>query len=159
MALSLFLFSYDRAYARKIVENPPQDVTYCQFAKDPTSLSAKRVRIRAIYSYMFEVSSLKSPLCCPAPNVSMWVDFDQNLDSKSRKFLSKFPKGMGFVLATFTGMIESGQSYGTGQSIRLVVDRIELVERAAKPHLGQSPSWVPKDCDLNRKAQFSTHNQ
>jgi hypothetical protein len=66
----------------------------------------------------------------------MWVDFDDDLDSRSRKFLHKFPKGMGFVLATFTGLIESGQSYGTGQRIRLIVDRIELVEKAENPHGG-----------------------
>lgn len=48
-------------------ENEPQDVTYCQLANDPSAFSDKRIRIRAIYAYMFEVSALRAPTCCAGP--------------------------------------------------------------------------------------------
>jgi hypothetical protein len=33
----------------------PEDVTFCQIAKNPTAYSGKRIRIRAVYSYKFTI--------------------------------------------------------------------------------------------------------
>ncbi len=128
-------------------ETEPQDVTYCQLAKDPSAFSGTRIRTRAIYSYMFEVSRLKSPTCCSERDALIWVDFDEELQGNSKKLFHKFPKSMGLVLAVFVGKIETGKVYGPyGERVRLVVDQIEKVEEKAKPPAGQNPAWVPQDC-------------
>jgi hypothetical protein len=129
-----------------------QDITYCQFARDPTAFSGKRIRIRAIYSYLFEVSRLKSPTCCSDhdPQMQIWVDFDEELEGSSKRLFHKFPKGMGEVLVVFVGKIETGKVYGPyGQRVRLVVDRIEKFEKKAKPDACQDSSWAPQNCELS----------
>ena len=128
----------------------PQDVTYCQLARDPSAYSGKRIRIRAIYSYMFEVSRLKSPTCCSDqnPQMQIWVDFDEELKGSSKRLLHKFPQGMGEVLVVFVGKIETGKVYGPfGERVRLVVDRIEKFEKKANPDACQDSSWVPQNCE------------
>ena len=125
----------------------PEDVTFCQLAQNPTAYSGKRIRIRAVYSYMFEVSQLKSPTCCPQRGESIWVDFDEELHGKSKRLFNSFPEGMGVVLAVFVGRIETEKVYGTfGERVRLVVVQIDKVEEKAKPAAGQHPAWVPQDC-------------
>ena len=64
--LAIFLLlPYSReATASPKYETEPQDISYCQLAGDPGKFSGKRIRIQAIYSYMFEVSSLRPPTCC-----------------------------------------------------------------------------------------------
>src|SRR5713101_9280935 len=94
------------------VGSPAQEVAYCQLAEAPSSFVGKQIRVRAIYSYMFEVSRLKSSACCPGRDVSIWVDFDEGLEGGSKKLLHKFPEGMGIVLATFVGALEGNGPYG-----------------------------------------------
>jgi hypothetical protein len=147
LVLSLFLSNCCPMHAGQGPDITPQDVTYCQLAKDPSRFSGKRIRIRAIYSYMFEVSRLKSPTCCPEGDTPIWVDFDEELQGNSKKLFHKFPEGMGVVLAVFVGKIETGKVYGHfGERVRLVVDQIEKIEEKTKPHVGQNPSWVPQNC-------------
>jgi hypothetical protein len=95
---------------------------------------------------MFEVSRLKSPTCCPERDVSIWVDFDEELKGRSQKLRDKFPKGMGLVLAAFVGRFETEGPYGDGgYRFRLTVDQIEKVERTSRSHRRQDdPAWVPK---------------
>ena len=51
----------------------------------------------------------------------------------------KFPEGMGVVLVVFVGKIETGKVYGPfGERVRLVVDRIEKLEKKAKPSACQN---------------------
>jgi hypothetical protein len=146
--LSLLLSSCCLARAGNKPEAVPQDVSYCQLAKDPSAFSEKRIRIRAIYSYMFEVSRLKSPTCCSDHDAQIWVDFADELEGSSKRLFHKFPEGMGMVLAVFVGKVETGSVYGPfGERVRLVVDRIEKLEKKAKPSVGQNPSWVPQDCE------------
>ena len=123
-----------------------EEVTVCQLAKNPTAYSGKRIRIRAIYSYMFEVSRLKSPTCCPESGSLIWVDFDEG---KAEGLLRQLPEGMGVVLAVFVGTVETGKVYGSfGERVRLVVDRIEKIEqREHHPHPNRSPKWVPQNCE------------
>jgi hypothetical protein len=128
----------------------PQDITYCQLARDPSAFSGKRMRIRAIYLYFFEGSRLKSPTCCSDhdPQMQIWVDFDEELEGSSKRLLHKFPEGMGEVLVVFVGKIETGKVYGPfGERVRLVVDRIEKFEKKAKPDACQDSSWVPQNCE------------
>src|SRR5271169_551931 len=124
--LSLLLLSSMTLQARNEPETAPQDVTYCQLAKDPSAFSGKRIRIRAIYSFFFEVSRLRSPTCCSDHGPQIWVDFDEEPEGSSKRLLHKFPEGMGVVLVVFVGKIETGKVYGPyGERVRLVVDRIE----------------------------------
>lgn len=130
---------------------PPQDLTYCQLVKDPSVFSGKRIRVRAIYAYFFEVSRLKPSACCPEGDVAIWVEFDDELKGSSKRLLHRFPKGLGFVLATFTGTLQGGGPYGDGgYRFKLVVDHIENVEAKAKPRLGQFPVWTPQNCETPR---------
>jgi hypothetical protein len=146
--LSLLLSSCWQMRAANKAVDVPQDVSYCQLAKDPSAFSGKRIRIRGIYSYMFEVSRLKSPTCCSMRDAQIWVDFDEELEGSSKRLFHKFPEGMGIVLAVFVGKVETGNVYGPfGERIRLVVDQIEKLEKKARPSAGQTPSWVPQNCE------------
>jgi len=138
-------------FARTQGPNPPSDsvseITYCQLVKDPSAFVGKRIRIRAVYSYMFEVSRLAQPVCCPTAEIPIRLDFGDDLDSKSQRMLTEFPKGRGFVLATFVGVFEGGKAFGTlGERFRLKVVGIERVEQKANPRGDQKPSWLPSNC-------------
>jgi hypothetical protein len=51
-------------------------------------------------------------------------------------------------LVVFVGKIETGKVYGLfGERIWLVVEQIEKIEGKAKPPAGQSPAWVPQNCE------------
>ena len=129
-------------------ESALEDVTFCELARNPNAYAGKRIRIRAVYSYMFEVSRLKSPTCCSGRGESIWLDFDDDLHGKSKRRFKSFPKGMGVVLAVFVGTVETGKVYGTfGERVRLVVDQIDRVEEKAKTSPGKSPTWVPQSCE------------
>jgi hypothetical protein len=78
------------------------------------------------------------------------VDFDDTLQGKSKRLFHDFPKGMGFVLATFVGKIETGEPYGTGQRVRLIVNQIEEVEAEQNAKRG-IPVWVPQNCPSSSK--------
>lgn len=125
-------------------QNIAQDVTYYELAKSPSAFSGKRIRVRAIYSYMFEVSRLKPPACCAEGDVAVWVDFSEEMDGNSKRLFHKFPKGMGFVLATFEGVFQSGGPFGDGgYRFKLAVDKIEAVENKANPSPAHRPAWIP----------------
>lgn len=148
--LVIFLLSCSMAYPNDKPDNAPKEITYCQLARDPAAFSGKRIRIRAIYSYMFEVSRLKSPTCCAERDVSIWVDFDEKLGSNSRKLFHRFPRGMGFVLATFVGRFEGGGPYGDGgYQFKFTVDQIEKLEARAKSSRGRDPAWIPRNCEAS----------
>jgi hypothetical protein len=123
-----------------------KNVTYCQLAGDPTKFSGKRIRIQAIYSYLFEVSALRPRTCCAEHDIDIWVDFDSQLEGESKRLFNKFPKGMGFVLAVFVGTIETGDAYGTGQRVHFFVEHIEEMKQKANPPQGRFPAWIPQDC-------------
>ena len=146
LVISLLFSNACQVLALPKYETEPKDVTYCQLAGDPTKFSGKRIRIQAVYSYMFEVSALKSPMCCAEHDIGIWVDFDNELEGKSKRLFNKFPKGMGFVLAVFVGTIETGDAYGTGQRVHFFVEHIEEVNQKADTSQGPLPAWIPKDC-------------
>jgi hypothetical protein len=153
MKLSLFIFSLlllncGTVRARNKLETAPQDVTYCQVAKDPSAFSGKRIRIRAIYRYMFEIQRLEPPACCPDRMDKTWVEIGAGLEGDSLKQFNKFPKGIGVVLAVFVGTFDAGGPYGDGgYRFKITVDRIESVERISRSSGRQDdPSWVPKSC-------------
>ena len=136
-------------------ENGPQDVTYCQLAKDPSAFSGKRIRVTAIYTYMFELSALRAPTCCSDANhgAGIWVDFEDVPEGNARKVTKQFPKGMGYVLAVFVGRIETGSAYGTGQRVRFVVQQVVSVERKENSRHGP-PAWTPV-CSANSASVVS----
>ncbi len=100
-----------------------EDITYRDLAKNPSAFAGKRIRIRAIYSSMFEVSRLKLTACCADRGPLIWVDFD---NEKRNDLLGQIPKGMRIVRGTFIGKIETVSTYRpNGERIHLIVDRIE----------------------------------
>ena len=123
-----------------------QEVNYCDLVKNPSAFSGKRIRIRGIYRYAFEVQRLEAPSCCSETGTKIWVEIDAYLEGKSAKLVRKFPKEEGLVLATFTGMFESGESYGTfADRNGLKVDQIDQVEQTQRSSRRQDdPAWVPK---------------
>jgi hypothetical protein len=136
------------------VESTPQDVDYCQLAKDPSSFIGKRIRVRALYVYGFEVQMLKSPGCCPVPEPKMGVDFDTAMDDRSEKLFHRLDKGMGFAVAVLVGRFERisnvSSQLPSGDRFQLTVDRIERVEKSARfSGPGKTPSWVPRDCTVS----------
>jgi len=90
---------------------------------------------------MFEVSVLKPAKCCEGENHTIWVDFVENMDSRSEKLVRQFPEGMGVVLATFEGTFQYNGN--TNGEYRLLVDEVKNVERKKKTS-GAIPAWVPR---------------
>jgi hypothetical protein len=125
--LTLFLIVANLHGDRTVFE----DVAYGDLAKNPDAFAEKGIRIRAIYSYMFGVSRLKPAECCADRGTSIWVDFDED---KGNDLQRQIPEGMGVVLGTFIGNVETGSAFGpNGERTRLVVNRIEKIEKRAKP--------------------------
>jgi hypothetical protein len=142
------------AWADDGVESARQDVTFCQLAKDPSSFLGKRIRVRALYVFGFELQMLKSPVCCPVSEQKMGVDFDPAMDDRSEKLFHKLDKGMGFALAVFVGRFEKVSNVSSqlpsADRFQLTVDRIEKVEKSARSsEPGKNPSWVPRDCTVS----------
>jgi hypothetical protein len=134
-----------RTTASREIETPVQDVTYEQFASDPSHYSGMRIRIRAILVYGFELSKLTSPIRCREGNLAVWVEFDEDMKGNSKKLFKRFPEGMGYVLGVFVGKVETGKAYGTGQRVQFTIDQIEKVEAQRSPKY-QKPSWLPPEC-------------
>jgi len=124
-----------------------QNVEYCQLAKDPTSFAGKRIRVRAIYRYGFELQLLEPPACCAETGAKIWVQITAELDDRSEKlFRKKLNKRAGIALVVFGGTFESGGAAGPfGVKSRLLVDRIDKIERTGESN-GRSadPNWVPR---------------
>jgi hypothetical protein len=125
-----------------------QGITYCELAKNPSSFMRKRIRVRAIYSYMFEVSRLKAPECCPGRDFPIWVEFSEEVKGSSKRLLRRFPKA-GSVLATFEGLLEGTGPYGDGgYQFKFTVDRIENLEHKTNPSPANRPEWMP-NCEIS----------
>jgi len=134
-------------------EATAQTVAYCDLVKAPQSFSGKRIRVRAIYKYGFEIQRLDPPLCCPERGLKIWVEIKAELEGNSLKLFRKLPKGMGLALATFVGTFESGGPYGDGgYRFKFAVDQIEKLEATAKPSPSREPAWVPKNCESSKAA-------
>jgi hypothetical protein len=124
-----------------------QDVNFCELVRNPSAFSGKRIRVRAIYRYFFEIDRLEAPSCCPKSAERISVQVSSDLEGKSRTFFRSFPKA-GLALGTFVGTLETGDNYGTlGERSRLLIDEIESVEHAARFSKRKEPRWVPKGCD------------
>lgn len=150
ISVVLFLNCY-LARATNNPEGTVQEVRFCDLAKNPAAFSGKRIRVRAIYRYAFEIDRLESSTCCPDLGAKIWVEIEPGLEGSSRKFYQRFPKGTGVVLATFAGTFESGGTYGTfADKYKLTVDQIEKVEQTARSSRKQDdPTWVPKNCEAS----------
>ncbi len=144
LAMFLLLLAY---YAGAQEVAPPQRVNYCDLVEAPQSFAGKRIRVRAIYRYGFEIQRLDPPNCCPAKAAKIWVELG-TLDRRSRRLARRFPKGMGLALGVFAGVFDSGGLYGDGgYRLELTVDRVEVVEATAHPSPTFPPNWVPCNCD------------
>jgi hypothetical protein len=125
---------------------PDISTPYCNLMNDPASFAGKRILVRAVYRYGFEIQRLDATECCPGKKLKIWVEM-QLSDRKSRRLFDKFPKGMGFALATFGGVFETGGPYGDGDyRFRLTVSHIESVEATAHPSEAGNPPWTAADC-------------
>lgn len=134
---------------------PPQEISYCNLVKSPQQFAKKRIRVRAIYKYGFEIQRLDSPACCPEHGIKVWVEIKSGLEGDSRKLYRKFPRGMGLALATFEGTFESGGPYGDGgYRFKFTVDKIEKLEGTAKASPNGEPAWIPKDCETSAERDF-----
>jgi hypothetical protein len=134
-------------------EATAQAVAYCDLVKSPQSFSGKRIRVRAIYKYGFEIQRLDPPMCCPERELKIWVEMEAKLQGNSLKLFRKFPKGMGLALATFVGTFESGGPYGDGgYRFKFAVDEIEKLEGTAKASPSHNPAWVAQNCEKSDAA-------
>ena len=124
---------------------PAIKTSYCDLTNDPVSFVGKRVLVRAIYRYSFEVQDLDAPECCPGKNFKIWVEIGP-LDAKSKRLFRKFPKAMGLVLATFSGTFESGGPFVNGGRYRLNVDEIEGLEAVGDPAKTSQLPWANHAC-------------
>lgn len=125
-----------------------QEVSYCDLVKEPQHFAGKRVRVRAIYKYGFEIQRLDSPDCCLVHGAKIWVEMESGLEGDSSKLYRKFPEGMGLALATFEGTFESGGPYGDGgYRLKFTVASIEKLEHTAKASVRHQPTWVPNNCE------------
>jgi len=151
----VFLMDCCAVRASSNQQGAAQNVSYCDLAKNPSAFSGKRIRVRAIYRYAFEVQRLEPPACCPEAAPKIWVEINAGLEGSSLKLFHKFPKGEGLVLVTFAGTFESGGTYGTfADRHKLTVDQIESVERIARSSRRQDdPPWVPKNCKAPEATQ------
>jgi hypothetical protein len=128
---------------------PPVDVSYCQIAKDPSAWIGKRIRVRAIYNFGFEIERLQSPACCPEKGSKIWVQVGSDVDGRSEKIFHKLDKvGAGSALAVFVGRFEESPGR-MGERFRLVVDEIERVEKTARARDPVTREWVPKHCEVD----------
>jgi hypothetical protein len=122
------------------------EVSYCQLAKMPESFVGKRIKVRAIYRYAFEINQLETAECC-LEEIEIWVEISPHLQTPSAKLFRKLPKGTGLALVVFVGRFDEG-TYGTfGDRFQLAVDQIEKVERTSRSSRRQDdPGWVPRNC-------------
>jgi hypothetical protein len=127
----------------------PLEVTYCQLVGNPSAYLGKRIVVRAIYGYGFEVKVLKSPTCCPGIEPQLGVAFDPEMDGHSQRLFLKLDKGMGTALAVFVGKLGKVSNVSSqlpsGDRFELSVDRIEKVEKSAR-WKGSHPTWASIDC-------------
>ena len=148
VALFLVLPMLCRSAEAQQSEATAESVVYCDLVKAPQTFSARRIRVRAIYKYGFEIQQLDSPICCPGGGLKIWVEMGSKLQGKSLKLFRKFPKGMGLALATFVGTFESGGPYGDGRChFKFTADQIEKLEHTAKASPNHNPVWVPQNCE------------
>jgi len=153
VAISIVLLCCS-ANASSSPQKTAQELTYCDLARNPSAFSGKRIRVRAIYRYAFEIQRLEAPVCYPE-GAKVWLEIGSGIEGSSLKLFRKFPKGEGLVLATFVGTFESGGAYGTfADKHKLTIDQIEKVERMA-PSSGKqnAPVWVPKNCQASETTQ------
>ena len=153
IAVALSIFFLMSCCSTLAKSNPPgtrQDVNLCDLAHDPSAFSGKRIRVRAIYRYDFEMQSLASPACCPVapPDIAVVVQVAAEEEGKFPQVFRRFQKHGGLLLATFTGTFEAGGPYGNlAYRYRLTVDHVEKVERTARLSSKQAdPAWVQKNC-------------
>lgn len=153
VGLVLVLLALLRPAEAQQSEATAQSVAYCDLIKAPQSFSGKRIRVRAIYKYGFEIQRLDPPMCCPERGLKIWVEMEEELQGDSRKLFRKLPRGMGLALATFVGTFESGGPYGDGgYRFKLTVDQIEKLEGTAKASPSHNPAWVPQNCEKSDAA-------
>jgi hypothetical protein len=152
LGLALILLASSNSTAAQKPE-AVQEVSYCDLVKTPQEFVGKRIRVRAIYKYGFEIQHLDSPACCPVRGTKIWVEIESGLEGDSLKLYRKFPKGMGLALATLEGAFESGGPYGDGgYRLKFTVDKIVKLEGTARASAHHDPAWVPKNCETSDAA-------
>jgi hypothetical protein len=124
----------------------PVTISYCDLIRDPQSAVGKKITVRAVYRYGFELQRLDPADCCPGKRLKIWVEMGSSA-GRSKKFLDRFPKGMGLALATFSGQFETGGPFGSGEyRFLFIVDDLSNVEAMAHPTDAEKPPWKIKDC-------------
>src|SRR6266436_2730935 len=91
----LVLLAFSGSGAAQKPHPTVQEVSYCDLVKAPQQFAGKRIRVRAIYKYGFEIQRLDPPACCPEHRVKIWVEVEAGIEGGSLKVYRKFPKGMG----------------------------------------------------------------
>jgi hypothetical protein len=109
----------------------PVRTCYYVLVNDPASFVGKRILVKAIYRYGFEIQRLDAADCCPGEKLKIWVELKLS-NNKSKRLFKRFPHGMRLARATFGGTFETGGPFGDGgYRYRLVVDQIDRVEAIA----------------------------
>ena len=149
LAISLaFVWAWSTAWAKTDSDIRAQEISVCDLARNPGAFSGKRIRVRGIYRYAFEIQHLEPDTCCPNSFPGIWVEVDSGIEGRSLKLFNRFPKGAGLVLGVFTGTFDGPGTYGHfAEKYQLTVDQIEKIERKShSASKAKNPVWVPKDC-------------
>lgn len=146
MALCFFLCQSSQGKEnRQASKGSPAVVAHCDLVMNPDRYDGKEVTVLATYRYGFEWQEL---LCLECRKVGKtWLEFDDDLEAKSKSELKKFPKGQGTVNAVFTGTFQSSKgSYGDGgYRFQLRVREISGAKVVSKS------GWAPEHLSPNAR--------
>lgn len=125
-------------------------VSFCGLLQNPQVFDGKVIRIRAIYRYGFEISSLESPECCPTARKKTALEFGE-LDSRSKKELRKAKRDMGLALGVFVGRFSADGPFGhMGLPYHIAISRVETIERSVGFSGQKPPGWISQNCEEPR---------
>jgi hypothetical protein len=123
-----------------------QDVSFCMLSNRPTDFARQRIRIRGVFRFALEEEVLEQPECCLGGKVKkIRVSIDGNPvypNAHSQQLTRElFKRASGVSLVVFVGTFQGGV---------LKVDKVEKIERLARPRdIDHDPVWVPRDCPQN----------
>jgi len=146
-----FLSLYQTARAASQSHDAAQQVTYCQLIANPGQYVGKRVRVRAIFRYAFELQRLEPETCCSGKGPGIWVKMLLDSDSPSEKRFRRLPKGEGIALLTVIGKFEKENGM-FGEQFTLHVDELGKIERTShSADLKTRPFWASRcEAQTNR---------
>jgi hypothetical protein len=148
LALRVLLVLFGMAVLASANSKTASAVSVCDLLSHPSQFANRRVRVKAVYRYSFEVQQLDSITCCPSQHQRIWVEFG-DLNGRSRRLYKRLPTGTGIALVKLGGTFKVGGPFADGYRLDLRVERIEGVDasyRSWSPRPASAPEcWVRHD--------------